>query len=260
MNYVLESVVEAERLETQNKNELYSVEDELKGIEFFNGEKIIDIGCGTGAVSAEILKKNSRVDLTAIDISEIRIQQAKNLLPTCYKDKIKFQCLNLMTNTLPENSFDVVISRFVLHHLEDPLQMLISMKRVLKPGGRLIIIDSDGILLNYFCTDQWLMDCLNRIQKGMKLDMFIGRKLKSYYDYMGLENIDVKMIPMHFKNESLKSEVNQYRERFSIMKEFFRELLGQTDADNFMGLYLKYLEKGSAELFYNKFVAVGYKI
>ncbi|PIP90815.1 MAG: hypothetical protein COW01_12415 [Bdellovibrionales bacterium CG12_big_fil_rev_8_21_14_0_65_38_15] len=260
MNYVLESVVEAERLETQNKNELYSVEEELKGIEFSNGEKIIDIGCGTGAVSAEILKKNLQVDLTAIDISEIRIQQAKNLLPTYYKDMIKFQCLDLMDDTLPENSFDVVISRFVLHHLEEPLQMLISMKRVLKPGGRLIIIDSDGILHNYFCTDQWLMDCLSRIKEGMKLDMYIGRKLKSYYNYIELENIDVKMIPMHFKNESLTAEVNQYRERFSIMRDFFIDLLGQTDTDNFFSLYLKYLEKDSAELFYNKFVAVGHKI
>lgn len=260
MNYVLESEIEADRLELQNKIELYSVADELQNIQFFDSEKIIDVGCGTCAVSIEILNKNFNVDLTAVDVSEIRIQQAKNLLSSVCKDKINFMCLDLMNDTLPESSYDVVISRFVLHHLKNPLQMLTSMKRILKPNGRLIIIDSDGILLNYFCIDSWLMDCLSKIQSEMNLDMFIGRKLKSYFKQIELESINIKMMPMHFKEGSLKAEIYQYHERFNIMKDFFIELLGKSDTEKFFALYLKYLENGSAELFYNKFVAIGHKI
>lgn len=260
MNYVLESELEANRLEKQNSLELYSVVNEMENIHFLDDEKIIDVGCGTCAVSLEVLRKNSNVDLTAVDVSDIRIQQTKNLLPAMYKDKIKFKCLDLMNDSLPENSFDVVISRFVLHHIKEPIQMLKSMKRILKPGGRLIIIDSDGILLNYFCNDSWLMKTLDSIRLKFNLDMYIGRKLKSYFNYIGLNSIQTKMIPMHFKDEALKAEIQQYRERFNIMQDFFVQLLGRAEAEKFINLYLHYLDNGSAELFYNKFIVIGHKI
>lgn len=94
------------------------------------GEKILDLGCGTGDLTKKISEFG--VDVMGIDHSENMIQQAKNKYP-----HLKFLVANA-TALDYENEFDAVFSNAVLHWVKPPKQALSSIYMSLKPGGRFI--------------------------------------------------------------------------------------------------------------------------
>lgn len=113
------------------------VSEDLKKLteEVKEGERILDSGCGNGRLF-KILKEK-KVNYYGIDFSEKLIEMAKNKFP-----EAKFlvaDCLNL---PFPDNFFDKVFSISVFHHIpsqELRVQYLKEIKRVLKPGGILIL-------------------------------------------------------------------------------------------------------------------------
>ena len=107
------------------------------------GEKVLDVGCGTGTLAIEV---QSRVGLTGrvcgVDpgteqIARARSKAARRNLP------IDFQIGVIEQLPFPDQTFDVVLSTLMMHHLPDGLkrQGLAEIARVLKVGGRLVIAD-----------------------------------------------------------------------------------------------------------------------
>ena len=102
---------------------------------FTPGEKILDVGCGNGRFFEFCKEKN--LDYSGIDSSEKLIKIAKNSYP-----EAKFQVADALSLPFPSNYFDKVYSIAVLHHIpsnELRLKFLEGAKRVLKPGGLLIL-------------------------------------------------------------------------------------------------------------------------
>lgn len=100
------------------------------------GDRIVDIGCGTG----DLLAYLPEVDYTGYDISENYIEAAR----TRFGARGAFHCRLLTSDelgTMPP--FDIALAVGLLHHLDDDeARNFIQMtKRALKPGGRLITID-----------------------------------------------------------------------------------------------------------------------
>ncbi len=99
------------------------------------GEKVLDIGCGTGRLWAAL--KDKQVDYLGVDSSIEEIKIAKRDYP-----EGNFQIADALNLPLADNSFDKVYSIAVLHHLpskEYRLQFLREAKRVLKPAGKLTL-------------------------------------------------------------------------------------------------------------------------
>lgn len=93
------------------------------------GMKVLEIGCGTGFFTKEIIKKN--VHLTAIDISPELIEIAKkNIRET----KVELLIENAYKMKFDNQTYDVIIGSSVLHHL-DVDAALKEIYRVLKSGG-----------------------------------------------------------------------------------------------------------------------------
>ncbi len=93
--------------------------------------KILDDGCGTGYL-AEFL---SNCEIIGIDISPEMIKQAKK--------RLNYAIVGNAEN-LPfkDNYFDTVFARALLHHLSNPSQGVGEINRVLKPGGRVVFLDT----------------------------------------------------------------------------------------------------------------------
>ncbi len=107
------------------------------------GERILDLGCGTGTLTAMIQKRQPEATIVGIDIDPavIKIAQRKMI-----RDQItQVQGTRGSTINLPfaDRSFTMVITSMVLHHLisADKRRTFQEVARVLAPGGRLCIAD-----------------------------------------------------------------------------------------------------------------------
>ncbi|MEY2194097.1 trans-aconitate 2-methyltransferase [Neobacillus sp. BF23-41] len=95
-----------------------------------SGEKILDLGCGTGDLANQLNQLG--VDIIGIDKSENMIQQAQKKYPGL---TFKVQDAVNMGYT---NEFDAVFSNATLHWIKTPKQTLQSIYNALKPGGRYV--------------------------------------------------------------------------------------------------------------------------
>ena len=92
------------------------------------GERILDVGCGTGQLTAEIAKTGAEV--VGTDFSPDMITAARLNFPD-----LRFEVAD--ATSLPfNNEFDAVFSNAVLHWVGDQLGAVHSIARSLKPGGR----------------------------------------------------------------------------------------------------------------------------
>jgi len=99
--------------------------------------KILDIGCGDGALSYLIYQK-IKANITGIDTDINSLEFARRELQK--RDaKVKFIKANAYKLPFKNSSFDVIIASEIIEHLGKPKIMLKEIKRVLKPNGQVII-------------------------------------------------------------------------------------------------------------------------
>jgi SAM-dependent methyltransferase len=121
------------------------------------GRRILDAGCGSGPLSAALRDRGAIV--TGIDSSAMMLELARQRLEACADLHLADLGSPL---PFPDGAFDDVIASLVLHYLEDWAGPLAELRRVLKPGGRLIVsVDHPAVfkLVNpgadYFATRKW---------------------------------------------------------------------------------------------------------
>src|SRR5215218_4598702 len=94
------------------------------------GERIVDVGCGTGALTAQIAVAGA--EIVGIDASEAMIDRARELYP-----QLRFEVAKGEEFTL-EYPVDAVFSSAALHWMSPPEAVAASVARALKPGGRFV--------------------------------------------------------------------------------------------------------------------------
>jgi ubiquinone/menaquinone biosynthesis C-methylase UbiE len=107
------------------------------------GETVLDVGCGTGTLAIEVQQRVGNtgrvvgIDPSAEQIARAGVKAARHNVP------VEFQVGMIEQLAFPDQTFDVVLSTLMMHHLPTSLkrQGLVEIARVLKPGGYLIIAD-----------------------------------------------------------------------------------------------------------------------
>ena len=104
--------------------------------------KLLDIGCGTGRFVDSVKQVWPRLPTLGLDMSEAYIRHAKRQLKR--RSRTSFVVGKAETIPLPDNSQDAVTSIFLFHELPPKIRRLVlnECARILKRGGRLVLIDS----------------------------------------------------------------------------------------------------------------------
>jgi len=114
---------------------------ELSGVR--RGSSVLDIAGGTGDLAArfaQLVGREGRVVLADINQSMLRVGRDK-LLDRGIQGNIEFVQADAQSLPFPDNSFDCVTIAFGLRNVTDMDLALRSMLRVLKPGGRLLVLE-----------------------------------------------------------------------------------------------------------------------
>jgi ubiquinone/menaquinone biosynthesis C-methylase UbiE len=98
------------------------------------GQRVLDLGCGEGAT---LLHLGQPEGATGIDLFPDKIAFAQRTLPRC-----RFVTGSVYELPFESRSFDHVLVRDVIHHLDEPQRCVDEVARVLAPGGRLDVLDT----------------------------------------------------------------------------------------------------------------------
>jgi SAM-dependent methyltransferase len=155
---------------------------------------ILEAGCGTGAQTIILAKQNPACRFTSIDISEDSLKIAKKLIKTHNILNVRFQAADVYNLPFPAESFDHIFVCFVLEHLREPVKALESLKKVLKAGGSITVIEGDHGSAYYHprsAAAQSTIQCLIDIQASLGGDSLIGRELYPLLISSGFTGVSV---------------------------------------------------------------------
>lgn len=112
----------------------------LRQLEDAEGDRLIDMGCGTGRMLHEIVEHYpGRFLLFGLDLSGESIKQAGTLLG----DHADLTTGDVEDLPYPDNTFDYMLCMHSFHHYPNPVQSLAEMRRVMKIGGILLLVDNN---------------------------------------------------------------------------------------------------------------------
>ncbi len=97
------------------------------------GDRVLDLGCGEGAT---LLHLGAPEGAVGVDLFEPKIAFARRRLPTC-----RFEVASAERLPFDDGSFDHVLVRDVIHHIEQPEPAIDELARVLAPGGRIDVLE-----------------------------------------------------------------------------------------------------------------------
>jgi ubiquinone/menaquinone biosynthesis C-methylase UbiE len=113
----------------------------LAAAEIGRGEDVLDAGCGTGVLTRELASTlQGTGSVAGFDLSESMLGVARGHCPG-----VSFRQGNITALPYADASFDVVVSSFMLMFVAEPATAISEMRRVLRPGGRLVISVWQGL-------------------------------------------------------------------------------------------------------------------
>jgi ubiquinone/menaquinone biosynthesis C-methylase UbiE len=107
------------------------------------GGRVLDCGCGPGAIATDVAEHVAPGEVTGVDIEPSQIEQARRRAAERGLVNTRFDVANLYELPFPDASFDVAYAHTVIQHLREPLRALRELRRVLAPGGLLGLRDED---------------------------------------------------------------------------------------------------------------------
>jgi ubiquinone/menaquinone biosynthesis C-methylase UbiE len=104
------------------------------------GERVLDIACGTGLVTLQAAKTVGPTGhVMGVDLSEKMVNYARHQARESGLVHVTFERMDAENLTLPDSSVDVVLCCLGLMYLPEPERAMCEMRRILRPGGRVVI-------------------------------------------------------------------------------------------------------------------------
>jgi SAM-dependent methyltransferase len=184
-DYVLDQGFDKERARLSGMEALWDPGSQvlLDELGLGNGSRVLEVGAGGGSMVEWMASRGAKV--TAIDIDTRFIESLAS-------NSIEVRRVDLRTDALPQDEFDLVHSRLVLEHLSDRRQILDRLVTSLRPGGWILIEDYDWTCYGFEGEPPGFGDFAEVVlgfmaKAGFERDY--GRRVVSDLDQAGLTEI-----------------------------------------------------------------------
>ncbi len=157
------------------------------------GSRVLEAGCGTGGQTLALLASSPGIRLTCLDIDDGQLALARARLGGQAAD-VTFRQGDLLSEPFPAASFDHAFICFVLEHLTRPEMALAALRRMVRPGGSVVLIEGDhGSCCFHPETSAALAvwEALVAGQRRMGGDPMIGRRLHGLLTGAGFTSVRV---------------------------------------------------------------------
>ncbi|HEY8676025.1 MAG TPA: methyltransferase domain-containing protein [Candidatus Dormibacteraeota bacterium] len=190
------------------------------------GSTVLEVGCGVGAQTVTLAERSPDARFTSVDISEDSIAEAKRRVDRAALTNVEFRVADVFALPFNPESFDHVFACFVLEHLTRPVEALVILKRVLRRGGTITVIEGDHGSA-YFSPDsaaaRAAIQCLVELQQETGGNALIGRQLYPLLVEAGYDAVRVSP-RMVYVDSSRPDLVDGFtRKTFTAMIEGIRE-------------------------------------
>ena len=160
----------------------------LERMDIAPGDRVLEVGAGTG-INAPLYPHNCRV--TGIDFSASMLEKARRRVNRKGLPHVQLLEMDAAALTFADESFDIVYAPYFVNCVSDPLKVVREMRRVCKPGGKIVI-------LNHFRSRNWFMSRLDRVLSP--LTVHIGFKtdldLPGFLEQTGLRPVSIEKVSM----------------------------------------------------------------
>jgi ubiquinone/menaquinone biosynthesis C-methylase UbiE len=160
-----------------------TVQKTLDRLALQGDERILDLGCGTGALLQRLVALAPETTLIGVDLSAPMLAVARQKLP----EAVELHVGKVESLPFAQESFDRVISTSAFHYFREPAQALQAIKRVLKPGGVLVITD--------WCNDYWTSYGCDLVLRLVNQAHFRAYRTSQYHEMLqasGFANIVIE--------------------------------------------------------------------
>jgi ubiquinone/menaquinone biosynthesis C-methylase UbiE len=104
--------------------------------------RVLDVGCGPGHVAIMMARESPGLSVVALDLSpDMLAAVSRNSRKAGVGHRVVPMLGNMTSLPFDDDSFDLVVSQYALHHLRHPAGAVTEMRRVLRPGGLLFVKD-----------------------------------------------------------------------------------------------------------------------
>jgi SAM-dependent methyltransferase len=191
-----------------------------------DGSVVLEAGCGVGAQTVTLARRSLGASFTSVDVSAESVAEARRRIAAAGLPNVQVQQADIFGLPFEPASFDHVFVCFVLEHLSRPVEALVRLRELLRPGGTLTVIEGDHGSA-YFHPESPAADaairCQVELQRRAGGNSLIGRQVHPLLREAGFGQVRVSP-RMVYVDSSRPELVDGFtRKTFTAMIEGVRE-------------------------------------
>ena len=223
---------------------------------------VLELGSGPGFVTERLLSLVPGGTVTAVELDAELSQLAERRLAGVGGERLRSVRASILETGLPAESFDFAVARLVFQHLEAPSDAAREALRVLRPGGKLAVVEVDaalwGIVEPFTAGLQTIYERVARAQATRGGDRLIGRRLWRILKAAGYTNLRLEAFVYHSDELGIEPFAPQL-DPDRLLPQVAEGLITLTEFAAVRAAYERFLASPDAYIMMLGFIACGEK-